>query len=201
MTTWYKIVDGLTLAPHPLRSFILKAPIAKTERYQNSFFPYCINEWNSLEKDIKYSPSLENFKRSINSLIRPEESFCTDSNKYGMKLLTQLRVDFSDLREHRFNHKFNCQSPICSCGNGEETVTHFLLCCPRYSHLRSDYLSKISQIVKSDVTVFPNDHLTDLLLYGSESFNDVSNNLILNETINFIFKSERFKTLEAYSQI
>ena len=211
MTTWYKIVNGLTPAylfehvpkeaPRPLRSFIPKAPIAKTERYQNSFFPYCINEWNSLEKDIKYSPSLENFKRSINSLIRPEESFCTDSNKYGMKLLTQLRVDFSDLREHRFNHKFNCQSPICSCGNGEETVTHFLLCCPRFSHLRSDYLSKISQIVKSDVTVFPNDHLTDLLLYGSESFNDVSNNLILNETINFIFKSERFKTLEAYSQI
>ena len=118
-----------------------------------------------------------------------------------MKLLTQLRVDFSDLREHRFNHKFNCQSPICSCGKGEETATHFLLCCPRYSHLRSDYLSKISQIVKSDVTVFPNDHLTDLLLYGSESFNDVSNNLILNETIDFIFKSERFKTFEAYLQI
>ena len=54
----------------------------------------------------------------------------------------------------------------------------------------------VSQIVKSDG---PNDHLTDLLLYGSESFNDVSNSLILNETINFIFQSERFKTLEAYS--
>ena len=51
----------------------------------------------------------------------------------------------------------------------------------------------------TDITVFPLDHLTDLLLYGSESFNGISNNLILNETINFIFKSERFKTLEAYS--
>ena len=71
---------------------------------------------------------------------------------------------------------------------------------PRYSHIRSNYLSKISQIVKSDVTVFPDDHLTDLLLYGSESFNRISNDLILNETINFIFKSERFKILEAYSQ-
>ena len=209
MTTWYKIVNGLTPAylfehvpkeaPRPLRSFIPKAPIAKTERYQNSFFPYCINEWNSLEKDVKYSSSLENFKESINSVIRPEESFCTESNKYGMKLLTQIRVEFSDLREHRFNHKFNCPSPICSCGKGEETATHFLLSCPRYSHLRSEYLSKISQIVKSEVTVFPDDHLTDLLLYGSESFNDVSNSLILVETINFIFQSERFKTLEAYS--
>ena len=64
-----------------------------------------------------------------------------------------------------------------------------------------DYLSNISQIVKSDVTIFPDDHLTDLLLYGSKSFNNISNELIINETINFIFKSERFKTLEAYSQI
>ena len=209
MTTWYKIVNGLTPsylfehvpseAPRALRSFIPKAPIAKTERYQNSFFPYCIKEWNGLDKDIKYSPSLEKFKENINSLIRPHESFCCDKNKYGMKLLTQLRVDFSDLRDHRFNHKFNCRNPLCSCGEDDETSTHFLLCCPRYDHLRNDYISKISQIVKSDVTAFPLDHLTDLLLYGSESFNDISNSLILNETINFIFKSERFKTLEAYS--
>ena len=209
MTTYYKIVNGLTPsylfehvpseAPRALRSFIPKAPIAKTERYQNSFFPYCINEWNGLDKDIKYSPSLKKFKENINTLIRPQESFCCNKNKYGMKLLTQLRVDFSDLRDHRFNHNFNCRSPICSCGIEDETSTHFLLCCPRYNRLRIDYLSKISGIVKSDITVFPLDHLSDILLYGSESFNDISNNLILNETINFIFKSERFKTLEAYS--
>ena len=150
---------------------------------------------------MKCAPTLKNYKENINHLIRPEESFCSETNKYGMKLLTQLRVDFSDLRDHRFNHNFNCPSPICSCGRGDETSTHFLLCCPRYSHLRSDYLSNISQIVKSDVTIFPDDHLTDLLLYGSKSFNNISNELIINETINFIFKSERFKTLEAYSQI
>ena len=209
MTMYYKIVNGLTPsylfehvpseAPRVLRSYIPKAPIAKTERYQNSFFPYCINEWNDLDKDIKYSPSLKNFKDNINKLIRPHESVCCNENKYGMKLLTQLRVDFSDLRDHRFNHNFNCRSPICSCGLEDETPTHFLLCCPRYNRLRIDYLNKISEIVKSDITVFPLDHLTDLLLYGSESFNGISNNLILNETINFILKSERFKILEAYS--
>ena len=210
MTIWYKIVNGLTPAylfshvpkeaPRPLRSFVPKAPIAKTERYLNTFFPYCINEWNILENDIKYIPSLKDFKEKIVSVIRPEGSLCCNSSKYGMKLLTQLRVDFSDLRDHRFNHKFNCRSPICSCGREDESSTHFLLCCPRYKHIRSDYISKVSQIVKSDVSVFPNDHLTDLLLYGSKSFNNVSNELILNETINFILKSERFKNLEAYSQ-
>ena len=113
-----------------------------------------------------------------------------------MKLLTQLRVDFSDLRDHRFNHKFNCRSPTCSCGREDESSTHFLLCCPRYKHIRSDYISKVSQIVRSDVSVFPNDHLTDLLLYGSKSFNNVSNELILNETINK-FHSE-IRTFQAF---
>ena len=208
MTLYYKIVNGLTPsylfehvpseAPRVLRNFIPKAPIAKTERYQNSFFPYCITEWNGLDKNIKYSPSLKTFKENITKLIRPKKSFCCEKNKYGMKLLTQIRVDFSDLRDHRFNHNFNCRSPTCSCGLEDETSTHYLLCCPRYNLLRIDYLSKISQIVKTDVSVFPLDHLSNLLLYGSESFNTISNNLILNETINFIFKSERFKTLEAY---
>ena len=61
------------------------------------------------------------------------------------------------------------------------------------------YLSKISQIVKSDVTILPYDHLTDLLLYGSKAFNDITNELILTETILFIYKSQRFKVLEAFA--
>ena len=116
-----------------------------------------------------------------------------------MKRLTQIRVEFSDLRDHRFNHKFNCPSPICSCGIEDETMTHFLLSCPRYNDIRQTYLSKISQITNSGVTVLPKDHLSDLLLYGSKAYNEITNELILTETIVFIYKSERFKYLEAFS--
>ena len=116
-----------------------------------------------------------------------------------MKRLTQIRVEFSDLRDHRFNHRFNCPSPICSCGIEDETTTHFLLSCPRYNNLRQTYLSKISQITNSDVNVVPKDHLSDLLLYGSKAYNEITNELILTETIVFILKSERFKYLEAFS--
>ena len=209
MTLYYKIVNGHTpaylfehvpnQAPRTLRKFIPKAPISKTQRYDNSFFPYCINQWNTLNDDIKFSSSVENFKTNINDSIRPKmSSFCCIRNKYGMKLLTQLRIDFSDLRDHRFNHNFNCASPLCSCGMEDETSTHFLLCCPRYSNIRSIYLTKISQIIKSDVSILPIDHLSHLLLYGSKSFNKISNDLILTETIVYIFKSKRFKILEAF---
>ena len=210
LTLYYKIVNGLTPAylfehvpseaPRELRKYTPKAPISKTLRFDNSFFPYCINHWNDLNDDIKCSTSVQNFKMNINQVIRPKpSSTCTKRNKYGMKLLTQIRVDFSDLRDHRFNHKFNCSSPLCSCGIEDETSTHFLLCCPRFTVLRNTYLGKISQIVKSDVTILPIDHLSQLLLYGSKAFNDISNDLILTETIVFIYKTERFKTLEAFS--
>ena len=209
MTMYYKIVNGHTPAylfdhvpneaPRVLRKFIPKAPITKTQRYANSFFPYCINQWETLDGDIKHSTSIQNFKNNINEQIRPNSSFCCNRNKYGMKLLTQIRVDFSDLRDHRFDHKFNCPSPLCSCGIEDETSSHFLLSCPRYKSLRQTYLSKISEITNSDITILPNDHLTDLLLYGSKAYNDITNELILTETILYIYKSERFKHLEAFS--
>ena len=210
MALYYKIVNGLTPAylfehvpseaPRNLRSFIPKAPLSKTLRYDNSFFPFCINQWNTLDEDMKYSPSLENFKTNINNYIRPKSSsFCCDRNKYGMKLLTQIRVDFSDLRDHRFDHKFNCVSPVCSCGIEDETPSHFLLCCPRFNTLRNTYLGKISQILNFNVTTLPNDHLTQILLYGSKAYNDITNNLILHETIIFILKSKRLKKFEAYA--
>ena len=114
-----------------------------------------------------------------------------------MRRLTQIRVDFSDLRDHRFNHSFNCLSPRCPCGIEDETTSHFLVRCPRYKNLRLVYLSKISQIINSDVFILPLDHLTDLLLYGSKAYNAITNDLILTETIIYIYESKHFKHLEA----
>ena len=209
MSMYYKIVNGHTPAylfehvpseaPRTLRKYVPKAPITKTQRYANSFFPYCIKQWENLDSEIKFSTSVQTFKTKINECIRPEPKFCCNRDKHGMRRLTQIRVDFSDLRDHRFNHKFHCPSPICSCGIEDETTTHFLLSCPRYDELRQTYLSKISQITNSDVSILPKEHLTDLLLYGSKAYNDISNELILTETILYIYKSERFKHLEAFS--
>ena len=162
---------------------------------QTVFLPYCINHWEALDSKIKSSTSIQVFENKINERIRPN---CT-RNKHGMSRLTQIRVDFSDFRDHRFNHKFNCQSPISLCGIEDETSTHYLLCCPRYRNIRQTYLSKISEITNSDVSILPRDHLTDLLLYGSKAYNSISNDLILTETILFIYKSERFKHLEAFA--
>ena len=209
MSLYYKIVNGQTPAylfdhvpkeaPRTLRKFVPKGPITRTQRYANSFFPYCIKQWETLDSDIKFCTSVQTFKNKINERIRSAPSVCIDQNRHGMRRLTQIRVDFSDLRDHRYNHSFNCPSPICSCGIEDETSAHFLLCCPRYNTLRQVYLSKISEITNSDVSILPRDHLTDLLLYGSKAYNRITNELILTETVLFIYRSERFKHLEAFS--
>ena len=129
-----------------LRSNITRPPFPRTERYDNSFFPSCINSWNTLDNSIKSLPSLQEFKYNLNKLIRPKgNSFCTIRDNFGIKLLTKIRVTFSDLRDHRYNHTFNCINPTCSCGLDDETSVHYLLCCQRYVNLRTIILAKYAK--------------------------------------------------------
>ena len=74
----------------------------------------------------------------------------------------------------------------------------FFLCCPRYTTQRSALLSKISDIIDSDVSVIPNEHLYHILVHGSNVYNSVSNGLILAESITYIRKSGQFPNLEAF---
>ena len=113
--------------------------------------------------------------------------------------MTRLRVDFSDLREHRFNHHFNCLDPICKCGIEEESSDHYLLRCHLYILPRKALLDDISDAVTPEILNLPHDHLTRILLFGSETYNEITNNILINSTIRFIKKSSRFKVLEAYS--
>ena len=212
MTMFYKITNKMTpsyLLDHipvitipnvSLRKQITKAPLSRTERYVNSFFPYCINEWNALDNAIKSLPSLNQFKSKISTFIRPiGNPFYGIQDRVGVRLLAKIRVDFSDLRDHRFNHNFNCDCPMCFCGLEDETVVHFFLYCPRFNDLRMIYLGKVSEILGSDVTVLPDDHLTHILMYGSNVYNNITNNLIISETIHYIKKSKRFQKLDAFN--
>ena len=80
MTTFYKILNGMApsylvdhlpeiTAPNvSLRRNIIRAPISRTERYDNSFFPFCINNWNNIDDTIKSLPSLNEFKNKFVNL-------------------------------------------------------------------------------------------------------------------------------------
>ena len=115
------------------------------------------------------------------------------NDRVRVNLLTRLRVGFSDLKLHKFNHWFNCDSPFCSYGQSSESTVHFFLHCQLYIDLRRVLLDSVSDIILSDVRVYPDQHMCHILRYGSESFNSVAKKMILESTIRYIKDSKRFK--------
>ncbi len=120
-------------------------------------------------------------------------------DRHGVSLLTKLRVEFSDLRAHRFAHNFNCVSPICVCGKEDESTEHYLTRCPRFDIARELMISSLSEIINPVVRNLPDDHLTEIMLFGSKVYNIISNKLIIETTITYIKRSTRFKSLEAFA--
>jgi len=148
LSFFFKIVKGMTpqylveiLPPRRaafanLRSRLPIYPLeVRTERYRNSFFPYCINEWNKLDSRIRDLPSISRFKRAIFEFMRPKPAPTFRVNHEGLFLLTRLRVGFSHLREHKFRHGFlDTLDPFCLCrSNSIENTEHYLLQCSSFS--------------------------------------------------------------------
>ena len=195
---YYKILNKLSPPYLKYNQNFQRTLISK--RYEKSFFPYCVKHWNSLPKHIKNSNSYAEFKRKIFHVYRPLGSVVFKSlDIIGLKLLTRLRCDFSDLREHRFRHKFNCISPLCKCGCGEESTAHFLLKCPLYNRSRYYLLKNVINITNSfSIIQLSDEDLLNLLLYGSPNYSVIWNYNILSETIIYIKSTKRFDFIEAY---
>ena len=195
---FYKILHGIV--PSYLNYDAQHVRASPTHRYLKSFYPYCITHWFTLPNYLRKATNFPNFKQHIFHIYRPQKSLTYKiSDNKGLKLITRLRCDFSDLRDHRFRHSFNCLSPLCSCGDANESTTHFLLNCQNHSRFRLLLFTNLFNIGNVDRTRWSDSALVSLLLYGHPKFSNAQNHNILSETISFINKTERFKTIEAYS--
>ena len=82
-----------------------------------------------------------------------------------IRCLTKLRnIEVNVLSTHRFGHKFDCSSPVCSCGMIDEDNEHLLLYCQRFYLMRSDLLGHLSDIPGLDIHEFNTKTLCELLL-------------------------------------
>ena len=66
------------------------------------------------------------FKTSIPNFVQPRENLVFEVHDInGVQLLTCLRLDFSHLNEHKFQHNFHdITNPMCSCSKEPETTLH-----------------------------------------------------------------------------
>ena len=85
------------------------------------------------------------------------------------------------------------KSPLCSCKEETEATVHFFLHCPLYLVHRNNLLGELSNILNNDVRQLPDDHLCDLILLGSPSYNEIANKMILEATVSFVIYTKRFK--------
>ena len=160
---------------------IFNARAARTERFQSSFFPYCICKWNQLDPELQNSVSFLSFKHSLSLFIRPVASpIYSIHHIRGLKLLTRLRVGLSHLREHKFYHNFHdTLDPLCSCrSNSIESVEHFLLHCPNYSTYRCYLFDDLRQ---KEILILPFScsYLVQILLLGNNKFNFATNHTVV----------------------
>ena len=157
------------------------------------FYPFCVSEWNNLESSLRALPSISQLKTAIIRIIRPPKSSIYHlSDIPGSKL---LRLEFSELREHKFRHNFNCFDPLCLCVNGVKDNEHFLLLCRRFSIHRTSYLLNVSHLINRSTTTFSSSLLCNILLFGDNQFNDITNKLILESTLDLCKKTGRFKCI------
>ena len=161
--------------------------------FKDSFFPAVIPEWRSLDINIRNSSAINVFKKEILKFIRPELNSTIDINDTkGLKLLTRLRLELSHLGNHKFRHNFqDCVSPMCSCGQEIETITHFLLQWPNHHCARKTFFQKINQ-VSGTILKQGNSTITKILLFGDNKLDFGTNKILLKSTIEFILLTERF---------
>ena len=132
----------------------------RTQRFDNTFFPYCIREWNELHVSIRKATTLSQFKNELIKCIRsPKRLTFKIDDILGIQLITRIRLGFSHLREHKHRHNFPV-CPICPCGTEPETTEHFLLHCQHFSRIRSDMLDNACELAKTDVNLLSDELLT-----------------------------------------
>ena len=165
----------------------------KIKSFSNTFFPFCIKEWNQFDAKIRNLPSVSGFKKSLLIYFKTDEkSIFYVHNPIGTKLLKRLRLHFSHLNEHKFRHNFrDTFNPFCLCNAETETINHYLLRFPLFSEQRTKLLESLSNLDNASLNCCY-DNIVNILSYGSCKYSFSTNNKILSLTVEFLESTKRF---------
>ena len=170
-------------------------PLSAAEQIVSSilFFPSTLNEWFSLDLNIRNSESISIFKSKLLSFIRSvQTNIYNIFDPKGLTFLTHLRLGLSHLNEYRFRHIIqDCLNPLYSCSLEIEDTSHYLLHCHHFSHHDVDLVNSVKSICDNLDSISDNVK-EDLLLYGDWRFDENKNKVIFKATINYIKNTERF---------
>ena len=154
---------------------------SRTTQYFNSFLPSSVREWNNLSLDVRNSDSIIIFKRKLNSDIKYISRYFYAGKRSAQVLHTRLHTKCSSLNDDLFQKRIN-DSPLCCCGNVENT-DHLFLRCQFYNAQRAELIHEISQLFQ--VTL-------QILLFGNTLLSLHTNTLVFEAVHKFITDTKRF---------
>ena len=183
----YSYLDFSSQINYSLRSLsasVIKPSLSRTKSFKNTFFPFCINEWNNLTGEIRNSKSVGAFKKLI-KCEKKENPIFSIYDPLGVSLLTRLRLQFSNLNEHKFRHGFgDTVNAMCACRSEVETTERFLLRCHLCSLQRLELFESLEKVDSSFLNLKVKEKV-NFLLYGSQSATSKSSN---HEILKFVIK-------------
>jgi hypothetical protein len=154
-------------------------PATRTNLYRDSFLPSTIKAWNELPPTLRQSPSLDTFKRQLNTHNPKIPQYYHIGARQYQILHARLRMGCSNLN-YDLHKNFVSDTDKCKCGE-IETAAHYFLTCPNYSHIRNTLIHTIPY------------HLnTDTLLYGNNLYDNETNSLIFSSIHEYIKQTKRF---------
>ena len=154
---------------------------SRTSQYCNSFLPSAVREWNNLPLETRSSDSVNTFKRSLDRGATVVPKYYYSGNRKFQILHTRLRTNCSSLNNDLFLKNI-LESPLCHCGNVENTE-HYFMHCQIYQAQRAELIQTISQF---------SPFLLQTLLYGNNNLPLNTNTLIFDAVQKYIKDTKRF---------
>ena len=162
-----------------------RVPFSRLQSYSISFFPSSVNQWNSLDVNVRESPTISAFKRLIKSRVDPWKppSYYFIGDRFFNIIHTRIRHRSSSLNGdlHRVNFT---NDPGCACGWVIEDAIHYLLECCLYDEARTHLKNNLHFLEELKI---------ETLLFGDDSLSDQMNLLIFKAVQLYIKQTKRFK--------
>ena len=153
----------------------------KTETYRQSFFPSTITLWNNLPENIQRTKSISQVKHFLSRNDTNPPPFFYNGSRKAQITHCKLRLGISDLNYDLLNRHLTTNSS-CDCGERKETSKHYILHCPRFTHVRQNTIFKLPANLLNITT----------LLQGDPNISNNMNSLIFKAVQDFITQSGLF---------
>ena len=161
----------------------ITVPLCRTEISRKSCIPSSISAWNSLDIELRNSPSLAHFKYQLKKLQNNSSvpTYYRTGSRYFSVLHARIRNNCSNLLSDLYINHLS-PNPTCSCSEEVEDADHYFFNCPNYNN-------ETDALLRAPRDFYPLNIYT--LLFGDENLTAEENTIIFTAVVHTFIKDTR----------